>query len=333
MLALLHIILAAVMLWAGWVLAVDVLLALIWAVWDLVAGVHAIPDGMWAFMTAPTPWSGQQAPYIEIGAPPELFELHLWSMGAGAATALLLLLGNWLVPLGTRIQSLTGNLAIQLDDGNPLVVNVVGPLARQMGVRVPSVWLVPSSDISAFAVGAPGRGAVVLTAGAIHTLGQHVAWVVAHELAHLKYGDSISRAFWISGMRAIRHAARARHLVVWGVSSIGMRLPVVRLLMLPISAFLILIAAVLRLAETGSRTMFKLIDRYIGRAMEYRADMAAADAVNAGSGIEVLMQVAGHIESDFGGIFATHPPLVRRIERLRRMETERAKQSTGETQP
>ncbi len=323
MLALVHAVVALASLWIGWVLAVDILLAVVWIGLGELAGWYVFPEGIWRLMVAPTPWDGSTAPSVSVPPPPDYLDMHLWSMTAAAVTTGLLLVGHWLVPLKTRIHSLTRNKAVRLDPSDPFVEDVVKPLAKRIGVRPPSVWVVQSEGINAFALAAPGRGAIVLTSGLGDALGQYIPWAIAHELAHLKHGDSLSRALWLAAVDALRLVGRTRVATLQSVSALAYRLPLVRVLAFPLTVFLSLLNITVQFAERLAAVIFKLLDRYFGRAMEYRADRTASEATSASIGIAALMQVSGRLESDFGGVFATHPRLADRIGRIATISQQR----------
>lgn len=322
MLSITHILVSLLALWVGWVMAFDIWLALSWAALQHLSGWYDFPAGMWGFITAPTPWHSMAPPSIYVPEPPGLLQLHLWSMAGAAATTLLMLIGYWVVPLKKRVGSITQGKGVRLESDHPMVTNLLVPLAKKLGVRTPSLWLMPEGGVNAFAMAAPGRSAIILTTGAIETLKGELPWVLGHELAHIKHGDSLSRAFWLAAVDALRVVGRLRVRVLMLIARTTYLLPVVRLLAFPLTLFLSLLNMTSRFAESASLFVFRYLDSYIGRAMEYRADKVAAGATAPEEGVRALLTVSGHLESDFGGLFATHPTLNSRIERLRKQAKE-----------
>ena len=74
----------------------------------------------------------------------------------------------------------------------PELVAVVDELSRRAGLkRAPSLHYVPSRALNAFAVGAGDDAALAVTDGLLRTLdGRELAGVLAHEVGHVKNGDT-----------------------------------------------------------------------------------------------------------------------------------------------
>lgn len=64
--------------------------------------------------------------------------------------------------------------------------------------------------------------------------------------------------------------------------------------------------------------LFKVMDRHLGRLMEYRADRDAARVASPIAGCRLLSRLSTGLEPSWG-LFSTHPPTYRRIKRLERM--------------
>lgn len=76
--------------------------------------------------------------------------------------------------------------ATAFPDGN----EVVSVLARRAGLKPPSLHLIASRNMNAFAVGRPGSSAIAVTDGLIRGLSlRQFAGVMAHEISHLRNGD------------------------------------------------------------------------------------------------------------------------------------------------
>ncbi|MDA8359509.1 MAG: M48 family metalloprotease [Actinomycetota bacterium] len=73
----------------------------------------------------------------------------------------------------------------------PRLANLVEGLCATCGVRPPALRLVEDAVPNACALGAPGRGVLVVTTGLVQSVGLlELEGVVAHELAHVKNHDA-----------------------------------------------------------------------------------------------------------------------------------------------
>ena len=129
--------------------------------------------------------------------------------------------------------------------------------------------------------------------------------------------DSGAAAFWASATRAVSLGWSIHHRLVNGTARVldALRLPFV--VWTIVAAPLFVVSYALIAADAVARGLFLGIDRWVGRAMEYRADRVAATVVGAEPGIAVLSKLHAGIEPSFG-LFATHPTTKRRLKRLRR---------------
>jgi len=102
------------------------------------------------------------------------------------------------------------------DAGAPGLVGMVRHLARQAGLPMPRVYLIPEDAPNAFATGrSPQHAAVAVTEGLTRLLDRdELAGVIAHELGHIKNRDTLimTAAATIAG--AISHLAS---MAQWGL--------------------------------------------------------------------------------------------------------------------
>ena len=169
----------------------------------------------------------------------------------------------------------------------------------------------------ALAMAAPFRGVVVVTRGLIEGLpAASLDWVIAHELAHIRYRDMLSGTIWIASVRGLTMVHRLKLFLIHSLYRV---LAHIRLGI--IAWILNIILSVVLLALAGGRRVaifwFLLIDRLASRLMEYRADREAARHLGAQPGILALSMLKGDSEPLFNGLFATHPKISDRIKRLR----------------
>ena len=83
-------------------------------------------------------------------------------------------------------------------------------LARQAGLPMPKVYIIPDSSPNAFATGRnPEHAAVAATEGIMHVLsGPELEGVIAHELAHVKHRDILISSVAATMAAAIMMGAR-----------------------------------------------------------------------------------------------------------------------------
>ncbi len=240
---------------------------------------------------------------------------------------------------GGTVARQVGGTLVSADVQDPLrrrLRNVVEEMAIASGVPVPEIYVLEEeSGINAFAAGyTPSDAAVAVTRGALELLDRdELQGVIAHEFSHILNGDMRLNIRLMGVLFGIMVLALIGRLIVRGghhasiVSSRRDR-----------SAPVILIIG-LGLAVLGSIGMFaaRVIKAGVSRQREYLADASAVQFTRQNTGIaNALKKIGGYhhgsaIESAdpeeishmlFGtgskltGLFATHPPLVERIQAL-----------------
>lgn len=210
-------------------------------------------------------------------------------------------------------------------------------LCQRAGLPMPKLYLLPSPQPNAFATGpSPAKGIVAFTAGLLQTMDQReVEGVLAHELAHIKNRDMLTMTIaativgaitWIVDMlrwSAIFGNMRSRD----NENSSGIEL-----------VFVIIVGIIASIAAV-------LIQLAISRTREYAADAEAARMAGTPDGLISALQklemytaaipmeeatpATSHlfIANPFKGtgdwiasLFSTHPPIPKRIERLRALK-------------
>ncbi|GAA3752743.1 M48 family metalloprotease [Salinactinospora qingdaonensis] len=212
----------------------------------------------------------------------------------------------------------------------PDLYALVGKLATQARQPMPRVYLSPTPAPNAFAVGRTQRRAgVCCTTGLLRLLNEReLRAVLAHELAHIRRGDTL-----------VSSVAATLGTLITSLTALALLLPLgdsededvpnllgglLFLLLGPLAAAVI--------HASGSR------------AREHRADEEAAQLtgdpmslvsalrkIQVGAGIHTLpanreLLSAAHLmithpfpRGGMGRLFAAHPPLAERVDRLRRM--------------
>ena len=199
---------------------------------------------------------------------------------------------------------------------------LVRQLSEKAGLPMPRVYVIPDSSPNAFATGRnPSHAAVAATEGILKLLTpDELAGVIAHELAHVRNRDILTSSVAATLAAAIMMGSRMAMFFGGGRDREGGN-PVAALAMLvlaPIAAMLIQMA--------------------ISRSREYGADAGGAQLVGSPNGLVSALRkidaVARRVPLDanpatahlfiiqpFSGsallsLFATHPPLDKRIAAL-----------------
>ena len=197
-------------------------------------------------------------------------------------------------------------------------------LARQGGLPMPKVYIIPDASPNAFATGRnPSHAAVAATEGILRVLSEHeLEGVIAHELAHVKHRDILISSVAATLAAAIMMVARMAMFFGGGrddregganpIALLGM------MLLAPIAAMLIQ-AAISRsrefAADAGGAaiagTPYGLADAL--RKIEAAAQRVPLDANPATAHMFIVKPCAGE---GLMALFSTHPPTEARIRAL-----------------
>jgi heat shock protein HtpX len=206
---------------------------------------------------------------------------------------------------------------------------VVARLARQGGLPMPRVYVIPTLSPNAFATGRnPSHAAVAATEGVLRLLDEReLEGVIAHELSHVKHRDILISSVAATIAAAIMMVARMAQFAAF-FGGVGGR-DSDREGTNPIGLLLMIIVAPLAAL---------LIQSAISRSREYEADAGGAAIAGHPYGlIDALRKIDGASKQlpldaspatahmfiikpfSAGGIlslFSTHPPTERRIQAL-----------------
>ncbi|MDH5454757.1 MAG: M48 family metallopeptidase [Gammaproteobacteria bacterium] len=240
---------------------------------------------------------------------------------------------------GGAVATQMGGTLVPADVQDPLrrqLRNVVEEMAIASGVPVPEIYVLEEeSSINAFAAGfSPSDAAVAVTRGTLELLDRdELQGVIAHEFSHILNGDMRLNIRLMGVLFGIMVLGLIGRLIVRGgyhasiVSSRRDR-----------GAPVVLVVG-LGLAVLGGIGMFfaRVIKAGVSRQREYLADASAVQFTRQSDGIaNALKKIGGYSQgsliqaadpeevshmlfgsgSKLAGIFATHPPLVERIQAL-----------------
>jgi len=213
------------------------------------------------------------------------------------------------------------------------IYEIVEELAFKMHLPMPKVWLINTPVANAFATGrSPKHGSIAITTGILRLLdADELRGVLAHELAHIKNRDTLITTIAATLAATIGYLAyMLRHAALWGSFNSDRRKenPFV----------LILISILMPFAAT-------LVQLAISRSREYAADETGAHCCHSPLALASALQKLennvkyAHMDADntqqtgtaslfivhpftahsLSSLFATHPPISKRIARLHQL--------------
>lgn len=212
------------------------------------------------------------------------------------------------------------------------LLNVVEEMAIASGTPVPPVYLLEEEGINAFAAGyKPGDAVIGVTRGAIEKLSrEQLQGVIAHEFSHILNGDmklnirliGLLHGILLIGLigyyilRSTSHSGRSRNS--GGAAILGLGLVVIGYA----GTFFgnLIKAAVSRQREflaDASAVQYTRNPGGIGGALRRIGGDASGSIINNPAGIQISHALFSQgIKTWLGSLYATHPPLEKRIYRI-----------------
>jgi heat shock protein HtpX len=216
--------------------------------------------------------------------------------------------------------------AQQVDQSHPLY-QLTERLARQGGLPMPKVYVIPDASPNAFATGRnPQHAAVAATEGIMRILSQHeLEGVIAHELAHVKHRDILISSVAATIAAAIMMAARmAMYAGMFGGGRDdrdGQSNPIALLAMMifaPIAAMMIQMAISRSREFAADAGGARIAGNPYGLADALRKIDAAAKGIplDANPATAHMFIVKPFSGGGMMSLFSTHPPTEQRIAAL-----------------
>lgn len=209
-------------------------------------------------------------------------------------------------------------------------------LADRAGLPMPKLYLLPTEQPNAFATGRnPDNAAVAVTQGLLRGLSrEELAGVIAHELAHIKYRDTLTMTVTATMAGAIAMMGNMM-LFSGGREGRGGGLgAILAMILAPLAATMVQMA-ISRAREfeadaEGARICGQpmALASALGRIsqMAGRTQNMAAERNPASAAMFIINPLSG-LRMD--KLFATHPPTEERISRLRAMTRQAAGSDQG----
>lgn len=214
----------------------------------------------------------------------------------------------------------------------PELHEMVDRLSARANIPVPALYVVDDPSPNAFATGrSPKHGVVAVNTGLLNILNRpEVEGVIAHELAHIKHRDTLTMAIAASIAGAIMFLAQfAQIAAMFGgghSDEEGGAHPLVLLvvaLLAPFAAMMIQMGISRAREFEADKTGAQIAGRTDGLANALLKLQRGADSIPSRSmGPETAhMAIVNPLSgSGIGKLFATHPPIEVRVEKLRALK-------------
>ena len=253
----------------------------------------------------------------------------VYAFGGSILTAVMIALGfSFLVFFFSDKMALAASRARPVsEDQLPQVYGIVRRLSIQIGIPMPSIYLIDSPQPNAFATGrSPKKAAVAVTTGILDMLSfEELEGVLGHELAHVTNRDIL-----ISSIAAMLGAAIAivGRMALWSGNSrnnpLGLIGVLLSLIVAPVAAMLIRFAISRTREFQADKSGAEITGQplMLAGALEKISDGTARIPMNVNPATSQLFidnplkAVRGRGVSK---LFSTHPPVEERIDRLTKM--------------
>jgi heat shock protein HtpX len=267
------------------------------------------------------------------------------SPGLPVATLGALCLGGlsawWSLTGGDRA-ILESTNAAPLDRTDPrqrVLDNVVEEMAIAAGLPKPAVYVIPDADPNAFATGVgPERATIAVTRGLLEKLDRdELQGVVSHELSHVKNYDvrlmtvvaALAGAILLLSdwsRRGLRWGRRSSSEKSGGLGILFVGLWIISMLLAPIIAQIVSLAVSREREYLADASGAELTRNPLGLASaleKIAAAIAPTPSIKRGVAHLCIEDPRGRAVNEreglFANLFATHPPVEKRIAALREM--------------
>lgn len=232
----------------------------------------------------------------------------------------------------SQVLRMAGAREIKEQD-NPTLFHIVEELSLAARVPMPKVYIIDDPSPNAFATGIkPEKGAVAFTTGLLERLNrEELEGVAAHELAHIRNYDIRLMTICIALVGVVAMIANIGSRMLWYRGGRGNRNQKTHPIVMVIAIVLVILAPLAA----------QFVHFAVSRNREYLADATAVEFTRNSTGLKnALLKISQanipvenaqaatasmYISNPFRGgkkrasLFATHPPIESRIERLERM--------------
>jgi heat shock protein HtpX len=273
--------------------------------------------------------------------PPEnqtIWFISRWGVWTALVLFFLGALWSWIsMRAGDRIVlRMTGSNPVTVDE-EPQLHNVVEEMAIAAGIRKPRVYVIETDALNAFATGmTPARAAIGVTRGLLATLNrEELQGVIGHEMGHIvnwdiRYATAVGVLVGLialvsdGALRSLRFSGRSRNSNSRG----GGGAVVIVLFLLVFAALAPLFSRLVQMAVSRQREF--LADATSVRLTRHPEGLISAleklslnarpfPGANRATQHMFIVNPFRNFSEQASSLMATHPPLERRIARLRNL--------------
>jgi heat shock protein HtpX len=221
----------------------------------------------------------------------------------------------------------------------PALYRIVRGLVTRAGLPMPRVYIIPGESPNAFATGRnPEHAAIAVTEGILRIMSEEeLEGVLAHELSHVRNRDTLIMAIAATLAGAITYMA---HMAQWAMifgggrrdndeqeSGGGLVGGLLMIVLAPLAATLIQLAVSRSREFQADATGARIAGQPWGLAkalekLETASRVAPMEATPATAHLFIVNPLTG---GGWSTLFATHPPIVERVARLRAMARSQAR--------
>ena len=211
--------------------------------------------------------------------------------------------------------------AKQLHD--PEMQKIVEHVAREARIPKPRLYLVKGEAPNAFATGrGPGNSAIAVTEGLMKLNKGEIEGVIAHEMAHIRNRDILISSIAATIGGAISFLAQMGYFMMFGRKGEGNLLGLVLIVIFaPLAAVLVRLA-ITRNREYKADEVGAVISKKpheLASALRKISEFSREKPLKGNSATSHMWIVNPFHKDWFTGLFATHPPIQKRIAKLERM--------------
>jgi heat shock protein HtpX len=270
---------------------------------------------------APDPVTRAAVLFGMIVAPSAVIGFLFGTVGAAAATAMVIAIGLWSFwHTGPAILAQCG--ARTVTDKN--LIEAVQELAAKAGIPAPHLLEIDETHPNAFALGSDAaHAAIIVTLGLRRRLtAAELRAVMAHEISHIAHRDTLRATLGVTLLGAIAALALRLRLIGLAVRRQGGGALLFLAILAPISALVLRFAAPRAREYQADQEGARLCgnpDDLIRALIKLDASSRRVASITANDqpALAALFIVNPLPNSWVGKLFAAHPPISKRIERLR----------------
>ena len=210
----------------------------------------------------------------------------------------------------------------------PALYDTVESLSHKARISVPNLYVIPQTSPNAFATGRDeDHAAVAVTSGILKILDKdELEGVIAHELSHIKHKDILISTMAATIASAVVLLSRWA-MFFSGNEDSGMITTIAVAVIAPVAATIIQMAISRSReyeADAGGAEVSGKPEALAGALAKLArsAERKPLDANPATAHMFIVNPLSG---AAIMNLFSTHPPLEKRIERLMKMKTDRAR--------